>query len=189
MASVSFVGLNPVQRQSLVISLTAFFTALLLIALVSVLILITYRGTAYFWPEPIYQITVSSDEETRSVLANMYEDASSDELVLKYADAQNPYGSQMRVQRTELSEVVLALNSAEIKLQDGRRILAIPQHIITPEHPLLALDKFDDVAQEVAVITDQIETINTQQLAPIHEALSQFDKRDVDDDALKREKS
>ena len=188
MASVSFVGLNPVQRQSLVISLTAFFTALLLIALVSVLILITYRGTAYFWPEPIYQITVSSGEETRSVLANMYEDASSDELVLKYADAQHPYGSQMRVQRTELSEVVLALNSAEIKLQDGRRILAIPQHIITPEHPLLALDKFDDVAQEVAVITDQIETINTQQLAPIHEALSQFDKRDVDDDAPAREK-
>lgn len=188
MASVSFVGLNPVQRQSLVISLTAFFTALLLIALVSVLILITYRGTAYFWPEPIYQITVSNDQETRSVLANMYEDASSNELILKYADAQQPYGSQMRVQRNELSEVVLALNSAEIKLQDGRRILAIPQHIITPEYSLLALDKFDDVAQEVAVITDQIETINTQQLAPIHEALSQFDKRDVDDDAPAREK-
>lgn len=68
------MGLNPVQRQSLVISLTAFFTALLLIALVSVLILITYRGTAYFWPEPIYQITVSNDQETRSVLANIMKD-------------------------------------------------------------------------------------------------------------------
>lgn len=188
MVSPSIVGLNAVQRQSLVISLTAFFTSLLLIALVSILILISYRGTAYFWPEPIYRVTASDGHTKMPVLANIYKDASSDDVILKYSSAQSPYGSQMRVEKAVLNESVLALNSAEIKLRDGRRILAIPQYIITPDKGEQPLSAFEHVTNEVAEITEQIEKINTQHLAPIHEALSQFDKRDVDDDAPAREK-
>ena len=48
MVSTPKTVLNASQRQSLVISLTAFFTAILIIALVSVLLLISFRGMAYF---------------------------------------------------------------------------------------------------------------------------------------------
>ncbi|BCO17930.1 phosphate transport system permease protein PstA [Alteromonas sp. KC3] len=188
MANPSLTGLNPVQRQSLVISLTAFFTSLLLIALVSVLILITYRGTAYFWPEPIYRITMTGEEGQYSVLANVYDDVSDSEVTLKYSNEHFPYGSQMRIERSDMDEMVLAFNSAEIKLNDGRRVLAIPQYIITPENDRAPLSTLDAIADDVALITEQIETINTQHLAPIHEALSEFDIRNVDDDAPAREK-
>ena len=81
MVNRDIFGLNAVQRQSLVISLTAFFTSLLLIALVSVLILISFRGTAYFWPEPIYKVTGTLPDGSRfSVLANIFEDASEEDI-------------------------------------------------------------------------------------------------------------
>ncbi|MEC8788371.1 MAG: phosphate ABC transporter, permease protein PstA, partial [Pseudomonadota bacterium] len=80
-------GLSAVQRQSLVISLTAFFTSLLLIALVSVLILISFRGTAYFWPEPIYTVTGTHQDGTRfSVLANLFNESTNEDVTLKFSD-------------------------------------------------------------------------------------------------------
>ena len=86
-------GLSAVQRQSLVISLTAFFTSLLLIALVSVLILISFRGTAYFWPEPIYTVTGTHQDGTRfSVLANLFDESTNEDVTLKFSDSQHPYG-------------------------------------------------------------------------------------------------
>ncbi|MEC8418281.1 MAG: phosphate ABC transporter, permease protein PstA, partial [Pseudomonadota bacterium] len=66
MVSTPKAVLNASQRQSLVISLTAFFTALLIIALVSVLLLISFRGMAYFWPEPVYLVTTETDGQPRA---------------------------------------------------------------------------------------------------------------------------
>lgn len=188
MANSIFTGLNAVQRQSLVISLTAFFTSLLLIALVSVLILIGYRGVAYFWPEPIYLVTSKHESGEFPVLANIYRDLSEQDVTLKYSNAKHPYGSQIRIEQDGLDSVALAVDSAEIKLIDGRRILAVPKHIITPTNAQQSLTEFSAVASEAALITAQIENINSTYLAPVHEALSQFDKRDVVKDAPAREK-
>ncbi|WP_394221726.1 phosphate ABC transporter permease PstA [Alteromonas gracilis] len=182
-------GLNAAQRQSLVISLTAFFTSLLLIALVSVLILISFRGTAYFWPEPIYKVTGKEENgDTFSVLANIFDASSKGDITLKYSDASNPFGSQKLLAREHLLSSQLAKEAAEIKLLDGRRVLAIPEHIVVPSKPAQSLDNIDDVMKNVAQISAQIEELNTRHLAPIHEALSQFDKRNVVNDAPAREK-
>ena len=133
MVNRDIFGLNAVQRQSLVISLTAFFTSLLLIALVSVLILISFRGTAYFWPEPIYKVTGTLPDGSRfSVLANIFEDASEEDITLKYSDVNHPFGFQKQFDREQLLSANLALDSAEIKLLDGRRVMAIPEHIVVP---------------------------------------------------------
>jgi len=182
-------GLSAVQRQSLVISLTAFFTSLLLIALVSVLILISFRGTAYFWPEPIYTVTGTHQDGTRfSVLANLFDESTNEDVTLKFSDAQHPYGFQVQLSREEIETSLLANQSAEIKLLDGRRVLAIPEHIVVPSKPPQPLGNIDIVLEEVAQISAQIEDLNTQHLAPIHEALSQFDKRNVVADAPARER-
>ena len=189
MVNRDIFGLNAVQRQSLVISLTAFFTSLLLIALVSVLILISFRGTAYFWPEPIYKVTGTLPDGSRfSVLANIFEDASEEDITLKYSDVNHPFGFQKQIDREQLLSANLALDSAEIKLLDGRRVMAIPEHIVVPSKPPQPLDNIGAVLQDVALITAQIEDLNTEHLSPIHEALSQFDKRDVVEDAPAREK-
>ena len=66
--------MTPAQRQSFVISFTAFLTTLLLLALVSILALIIYRGVAYFWPAPVYSLTFIDEqtEEARSVYAQVF---------------------------------------------------------------------------------------------------------------------
>ena len=189
MANRASFGLNPVQRQSLVISLTAFFTSLLLIALVSILILISFRGTAYFWPEPIYTVKGKfQDGTTFSVLANLFDEPSKNDITLKYSDAQHPYGFQIQLSRGQVKDTRLAKESAEIKLIDGRRVLAVPEYIVVPSEPPQTLDNIDTVIEEVAQISAQIEALNTRHLAPIHEALSQFDKRNVVEDAPARER-
>ena len=188
MGNRSFVGLNTVQRQSLIISLTAFFTSLLLIALVSVLLLIGFRGTSYFWPERIYNVEFKNgDGAVETVLANYFDNAE-DEIILKYADSQHPYGSQLLLSKAHILSKQLAKDSAEIKLNDGRRILAVPQHIVLPDEKFHDMSELADVMSEVTSITAQIEALNEAQLAPIHEALSQFDKRNVAVDAPAREK-
>ena len=188
MGNRSFVGLNTVQRQSLIISLTAFFTSLLLIALLSVLLLIGFRGTSYFWPERIYNVEFKNgDGAVETVLANYFDNAE-DEIILKYADSQHPYGSQLLLSKAHILSKQLAKDSAEIKLNDGRRILAVPQHIVLPDEKFHDMSELADVMSEVTSITAQIEALNEAQLAPIHEALSQFDKRNVAVDAPAREK-
>ena len=189
MLSRQSFGLNAVQRQSFVISLTAFFTSLLLIALVSVLILIGMRGMAYFWPEPIYMVTGKQpDGSAFTVFANVFEDPSGGGVRLKYSDSQTPYGSQKQLTEEQVESLDLIPESAEIKFQDGRRVLAIPEYIVVPSKPAQGLEIINAVMDEVALITAQIEELNTQKLAPIHEALSQFDKRGVDEEAPAREK-
>ena len=189
MVNRTMFGLSAVQRQSLVISLTAFFTSLLLIALVSVLLLISFRGTAYFWPEPIYTVNGTHQDGTAfSVLANVFDDPSNEDVTLNYSDTQHPYGFQIQLSRENLSSTLLAKDSADIKLLDGRRVLAIPEYIVVPSKPPQTLDKIDAVIEEVAQISAQIEDLNTRHLAPIHEALSQFDKRNVVADAPARER-
>jgi phosphate transport system permease protein len=216
MAKLRLSGLNAVQRQSLVISLTAFFTGILLIALISVLVLITARGGAYFWPKPIYSVAltplsasepasvstptspsdlatnqiVSEETASQSVtfLANVSDDEAKSEVRLKYADALNPYGAQLLVERERITRIELAKNSAEIKLNDGRQIMAVPENVVTPEGTNIPLAKLPQIMESVALISDEITKLNKQFLAPIHESLSRFDNRDVATDAPAREK-
>ena len=180
--------LSPVQRQSLVISLTAFFTALLLIALFGVLLLISMRGAAYFWPEPVYLVSATQNNEAKTFYTNVYTDPASGEITLKYADALHPFGSQLRLKASAIHSQTLAAEAAEIKLNDGRRILASPRHIVTPASKQMALEGYASVASEVALISANIESINIENLAPIHEALAAFDNRNVEKKAPAREK-
>ncbi|WP_420935087.1 phosphate ABC transporter permease PstA [Alteromonas sp. A081] len=220
MAKLRLSGLNAVQRQSLVISLTAFFTGLLVIALISVLVLITARGGAYFWPKPIYSVTLDSEADSAStseftptsyseidpvnathqvlsteaglqsvtLLANVFDDEAKLVVRLKYTDALNPYGAQLLVDRERIKHIELAKNSAEIKLNDGRQIMAVPENVVTPEGVNIPLAKLPQIMESVALISDEITKLNKQFLAPIHESLSRFDNRDVAEDAPAREK-
>lgn len=182
---------TPDQRQSLVISLTAFFTSVLLIVLVSILFLITNRGGAYFWPEPIYTVSyVFEDSEVEhKVLAQLFlRDQESGTFQVNYADIQFPFGSQMLLSKAQIVRQELAKESAEIKLHDGRIAVAIPRFLSSPEHQTMALEEYETMAQTVAQISEQIEAIRIERLAPIHESLAALDSRSVALDAPARER-
>ena len=183
--------LNTVQRQSFVISLTAFFTGLLLIAMVSILVLITMRGGAYFWPSPIYNITYSQQgtEHSSRVLGQLYiENDANNTVQIKYADSEQPFGAYLALDKSTISSKVLAVDSAEIKFTDGRVMLARPLDISTPNKHSVDASEYDIVAQDVAKLTAEINRIRTGPLAQIHEALARLDERNVEQEAPAREK-
>ena len=183
--------LNAAQRQSLVISLSAFFTSILLIVLISILVLITTRGSAYFWPEPIYSVTYVSEQDSseHQVLAQLYLSNQDKEIYqVDYANSQNPFGTHMLLAQQQIVSRELATNSAQIQLIDGRSVIAIPNAIVTPENASLALSQYDEIKRRVAEISAKIDQIKSDKLATIHESLAILDIRGVDSDAPAREK-
>lgn len=189
MTSIKQLGLNPVQRQSLVISLTAFFTGLLVIALISILALISMRGGAYFWPQPIYAVSYSQGGLNHKVLAQRYLSDETERVVqLNYSDFQHPYGTQALVKESDIVAESLAIESAQIKLTDGRTLLATPMFLTTPAKAEVSLDEYADVKYTVNNINNEIYSISSEQLAEIHNALAELDAKGVAMDAPAREK-
>lgn len=179
------------QRQSLVISLTVFFTSLLLIVLISVLVLITFRGSAYFWPEPIYSITYQHEQgrAQSQVLAQLnLADEDTQLYSVDYADSEHPFGSHMLLPEQQIVARELATNSARVSLHDGRAVLAIPQWVITPQNQFVDLAHYDEVKRSVSQVSAKIDDIRTKKLANIHESLAALDTRGVAADAPAREK-
>jgi phosphate transport system permease protein len=178
-----------VQRQSLVISLSAFFTSLLLISLVYIFILIASRGGAYFWPDPLYLVKYQQNHQSYSVFAQIREQNEEQKLVqLRYSHANNPYGSfimldeQSIVSQQQVSEV------AEIKLNDGRIIFAVPGYLVTPQKARLALDNYAQVVAEVETISGEIERLQQGTLAAVHQSLVELDRKGVEANAPALEK-
>lgn len=57
---------TPAQYQTLFLSISVFFTSLLLLAMISIVLLIFARGGGYFWPETIYKGIFTSTEGRQS---------------------------------------------------------------------------------------------------------------------------
>ena len=183
--------LNPVQRQSLVISLSAFLTSLLLIVLLSLLMLIAYRGGAYFWPTPIYKVSYlnQATQTKHNVLAQLIVvDEESGTTQLKVATHESPYGRELVVDNSLIQSMELSLDSASISLLDGLTILARPLYLSTSVSDELPFASFDDMRAEVELITEEIDHIRSGPLASIHEQLALYNEKGVDEDAPAREK-
>ncbi|NDV89675.1 phosphate ABC transporter permease PstA [Alteromonas sp. 345S023] len=178
-----------VQRQSLVISLSAFFTSLLLIGLVYIFILIASRGGAYFWPDPLYLVKYQHSNQSYSVFAQIHEQNEEEKIVqLRYSHANNPYGSFLMLEEQSIVSQQQVLDVAEIKLNDGRMIFAAPDFLITPQHARAALDEYSQVVGEVETISSEIERLQQDTLAVIHQSLVELNRKGVEADAPAREK-
>lgn len=181
--------LSAVQRQSLVISLSAFFTGLLLIGLVYVFLLIASRGGAYFWPEPLYLVTYQQNNETHKVLAQRNLPTDNQPFVqLRYSDALTPFGAYIMLAEQDIIAETLAIDGAEIKLNDGRMMFAVPRHLKTPKNERLSLESYLQVVTEVETLSRAIEGLQQATLAPIHQSLAKLDRKGVAGDAPAREK-
>lgn len=191
MTNVFNVLLDKVQRQSFIISITAFFTSLLLIALVSILVLISFRGAAYFWPEPIYLVNylTENDESEEQLLAQLHVTDEAKRLYhLKYSDALHPLGNEKVVHSRQIINHVISKESAEVHLNNGAVVLGIPKRLITPAGQDVAISEYDNIERKVAQISHQIDDIRKNYLANIHESIAELDRKTVDLDAPARQK-
>jgi len=183
------------QQQSLVISLSACCASLLLLALVGVLFLITFRGVDYFLPSPVLSVTFSNDDgANQQVFAQISEsqmrpsgnEQPANSLMFRYSDLDFPFGQQMLVDAQQVIRIEPAPEAADILLTDGNRVFGVPLQIRLPNSKTVPLAEFQVVHAEVSQIREQIESLRDEHLAPIHQELATLDLRQVDQDAPAR---
>ena len=183
---------SPVQRQSFVISMSAFFAGVLLISLIGILLLILFRGSAYFWPAPVYLVEYQNEKShTQHVYAQVrmqYEESGEPVWWVKYSNQTHPYSRQTLVDEKSLRSRVKSARAAVIDLKDGRTILAEPVALNEPNSGEAALGAFDSLKEQVGVLSTRIEALRSEYLAPIHEELAELDVRGVDAKAPARVK-
>ena len=185
--------MNPAQRQSFVISFTAFLSTLLLLALVSVLALIISRGVAYFWPAPVYSLTFVDDqtEQAKAVYARVFSefhDQGDAVRLVVYSSSDAPHGTQALIDEDRILTLVESVISADITLNDGLSVLGVPVQISASDNVRYSEQAYASVAEKVSSIELQIEDIRTRWLSAIHQKLSELDVRGVAMDAPAREK-
>ncbi|MDC8830101.1 phosphate ABC transporter permease PstA [Alteromonas gilva] len=182
------------QQQSYVINLGAFCAALLVVALVCLLGLITLRGVDYFWPRPVESITFTSPTgEVKNVYAqigerhiNSAQQNATAEVLFQYSDQHHPYGRQVLIESHNMGQVSSAPLAANILLTDGTRVFSQPIDILLPNGEKASLQRFQEVRDTVGHIRQQIESLRETRLAPIHRNLAQLDLKEVEANAPAR---
>lgn len=185
--------MNPAQRQSFVISFTAFLSTLLLLALVSVLALIVYRGVAYFWPAPVYSLTFINTEngQAQAVYAQVFGEFREQNDVVKqvvYSSSDAPHGTQALIDEVHILTLVESVNGADITLNDGLSVLGVPVQFVSPQQSRFSDASFDRIAEQVSEIEARIDDIRNRWLSSIHQQLSELDARGVAQETPAREK-
>ena len=183
--------LSSSQRQSFVISATAFLASLLLIALLSILLLIFVRGGAYFLPAPVYELTYYDPilHKPKTVYAQHRQrtDSSGEKIwQVDYSDENVPYGSKTLVEETDIIAQSPAVDSAQINLTDGRFVLAKPVKLTSAEIAQTPVSDYESMQLKVHALTAKIENIRESWLSDIHQQLADLDIRKVDADAPAR---
>lgn len=185
-----FPVLAPSQRQSFIISFTAFLAGILLLAMISILILIIVRGAAYFWPEPIYQVRyLNNEDQQHSVFAQMHMRYDNDEQQvwwMRYSDLDVPFGKQILVDAQRVKNRAVSQSAVEITLTDGRTVLAVPMSLSNDKGKVQSLEALGQQREDVENITRQIDDIRIKWLSGIHEKLAELDVRGVAYDAPAR---
>ncbi|AXR05520.1 phosphate ABC transporter permease PstA [Salinimonas sediminis] len=176
--------LNAGQRQSLFIGICTFFTAILLLAMVSIVLLIFARGGGYFWPEDIQQLQFVRASDDQPITAygqyqNQFEQGGEPVRWVVYSHARNPYGNQTLLDDTNLLQARLAPEAARISLRDGRAILGEPLKVTAPSDPDVSLNRLAQRLTQVRQIEQSIAGIRDEQLADIHQKLTELDQRKV----------
>ncbi|WP_218352176.1 phosphate ABC transporter permease PstA [Alteromonas lipotrueiana] len=177
---------NAAQRQTLVISLCAFFTAGLLLGLVGIILLIFARGGGYFWPEDIYEFGLPIDNKPEVRVFGEFQGSQglaslgdkSARYWLVYSHSNPPYKRRALVAAHRVQNADIARHAARVLLHDGRTFLAKPVFLNKHDERGRVLDKLPAYQQQVQRLTDQIETIRDIHLGPLHRKISTLTLKD-----------
>ncbi|WP_110429677.1 phosphate ABC transporter permease PstA [Glaciecola sp. KUL10] len=163
---------------------SGFAAALLLITLIALVIFISIRGSAYFWPMTIYQVDFT---DTFKKQTSTYQISAWDKEEL-LANLNSRVQSQFVNQQTEAPyfRINISQDVFQVILKDGKVKLGKLVSLNSPNGVSNNFKDFEAVQENVKLLLSSLETIQFEQMAPLHERLSQYDKNQVAEDAPAR---
>jgi phosphate transport system permease protein len=188
--------LSQKQKQTYVVSLGAFLASILLVALLFVLGIIVVKGSTYFWPSSLYEVTYkNTDESTTTLLAKVKKEAnlddagstgSNDYWWLSYSDSSTPYSGQIIVEGKDIVKVTKPKEGAEIRLVDGRILTGYPTQLQVGQYSQNRVQDFPKIVSRIEVINQKINDLREDKLAHVHAKLAELDKNKVANDVPAR---
>ena len=163
---------------------SGFAAALLLITLMSLVVFIFVRGSAYFWPMTIYQVdsTDTSQQKTSYYQISAWD---KEELLQNLNSRLRSQFINIQADTPDI-QIAEAKDVFQIMLKDGKVKLGT---LVSLHAPNKVRQDFSDYASEeesVSILLNTFETIQFRDIAPLHEQLSRYDKTQVAKDAPAR---
>lgn len=178
------------HRQSFAISMTALACAILLMTQIALLMFVLIRGSDYFWPHTVAQLTFKESEtgQTQTLYVEPQVHSPNEDKwdALYYTSALAGIGDSLALRRSQIQAQVLASDIAVLVMHDGRRIFARPlSHNPSEEY---SLTLFDEAKDKVTELTDEVDALRLGPLAGLHRQLALFDEQGVDPGAPMRQR-
>jgi phosphate transport system permease protein len=182
--------LKPEQNQSFVVYLCAMCAGVLMLAFIALVGYIVLRGSGFFWPNPIYSLTYEVvDGETQSAYAQMRSQYTKERGGwLSISSSTSPYQTQIILGADKIKSIEKSADVAEVKLLDGRSMLAVPREVATANSQSEDIDTLSTNLEKVQQIESQLSVLRDGELSEIHRQLAEFDRRGVAEDAPARER-
>ena len=186
------LALDTHQRQSFFLSITAAFSALLLLSLVALLVFIFSRGGAYFWPKNVVELHYFPSPASTPVrlFAEPLPASSSAkwDQMFYYATTPNSPGGSLALTNDQVLKVAYREEIATIHLHSGDILFAELTGLQSPMNRHHGMDDYPLLLNQVEQLSGLIEGIRQQELADIHNALASMNLRGVEERAPGRVK-
>ncbi|WP_100643926.1 phosphate ABC transporter permease PstA [Alteromonas facilis] len=191
------------NRQSLAMIMAASMTSILLLALVTLLLFILLRGSAFFWPTQVKTIEyqIDSHDQIHTVLAKVQQiEGQSSSALTQGKHLAETHLEVSTIDSLGIQSHSIILNSeniikqhvesrvAEMQMDDGQYFFFYLDALQSPSKTFLSVDGLPELLQQVSDLEKQISLIRDGHLSSIHRQIAQLDRSGVALDAPARVK-
>jgi phosphate transport system permease protein len=175
---------SAMEKQTISSFASGLSAAILLIALISLVLFIVLKGSAYFWPSQVFKVTTydeASNEASLFVPSSVDIDEFTAALTNKtkeqFANSKQP----MPLMVVEQVDAIYQINLRSGAIQYGNF-----QQINTPNSELYQLAELNDVVASVAVFQSELHEIQTTYLTVLHRKIALLNQSGVSEQAPAR---
>jgi phosphate transport system permease protein len=172
------------EQQTISSFASGLSAAILLIALISLVLFIVLKGSAYFWPSQVFKVTTYD----KSIYESSVFVPSSLDIDEFNAALTNKLNAQFFSSKQPMPLIVVEQVDAvyQINLRSGAIQYGNFKQINTPNSELLELAELNDVIASVALFQSELHKIQTNYLTVLHRKIAQLNQSGVSEQAPAR---
>ncbi|MBF7072018.1 phosphate ABC transporter permease PstA [Glaciecola sp. MH2013] len=180
------VILNAQQKQAVSSFTAGLSAAILLIALISLVVFIMIKGTAYFWPANVFKVTTisaTSPSDTGQVFVKSSVDQA--EFISALENRLETQFSGNKASMPEF-EVEQPTKVYQINLLNGDEKLGVFSRLHTQSGQYEDIQRLAKIKAEVNLLQADLRSIQDEQLTVLHRKIANLDQKNVEQGAPAR---
>ncbi len=166
--------------------LSALSLIIALLAMLTLVVLITGKGIGYFWPQPAHLLKVQQGTNVATYLGYIYEYADTHHEPRTWLQLDSYHHSRPQAQKLIATESISAVSQppgiVRVNFYDGRYALVLPEYI-SAKGERLEYSQFQSSKQQIDQLQAQIQALQLGEIANLHNGIADLKRRGVAVDA------